>query len=159
AFHSVSERHSEWSLHIVGQGPQEAELRTLAAELLHPGAVLFHGTVKDPERYYRTAGLFVLPSRFEGFPNALLEAMASGCPVIATNCPGGTSEIVRHSIDGSLIPAGDVRALSEAMDRLMSDASERRRLGTRAVEVAARFGTDRIMGLWEEVITQARSSD
>lgn len=156
AFRSVAERHAEWSLVIIGVGPNEAELKEIAAKLLPSHAVLFPGTVRDPERYYRVAGLFVLPSRFEGFPNALLEAMACGCAVIATNSPGGTSEIVRHDVDGLLIPPGDLETLTKEMDRLMTDAGERSRLGVRAVEVSSRFGLDRITALWEDVISEVR---
>jgi glycosyltransferase involved in cell wall biosynthesis len=156
AFRLVAERHPEWSLVIVGQGPKEVELRDLAAQVLSPHAVFFPGAVKDPARYYRVAGLFVLPSRFEGFPNALLEAMACGCAVVATNSPGGTSEIVRHGFDGVLIPPGDVEALAGEMDRLMTDADERSRLGARAAEVSSRFGVDRIAALWEVVMSEVR---
>lgn len=139
---------------IIGEGPKEAELKELAVKLLPPRAVLFPGTVRDPERYYRVAGLFVLPSQFEGFPNALLEAMACGCAVIATDSPGGTSEIVRHGVDGLLTPPGDVRTLAREMDRLMTDAGERSRLGARAIDVSSRFGVDRITTLWEGVISE-----
>lgn len=156
AFYEVVQRHPKWSLLIVGQGPKEAELKDLATRLLPPGSVLFAGAVKDPERYYRTAGLFVLPSRFEGFPNALLEAMAAGCAVIATDAPGGMSEIVRHGVDGCLIPREDVGALAREMDRLMTDAAERSRLASRAVEVSSRFALDGIIARWEDVISEVR---
>jgi len=154
AFHSVAQRHSEWSLVIVGEGPIEAELRALAANLLPKNTVLFAGIVSDPERFYRDAALFVLSSRYEGFPNVLLEAMASGCAVIAANCPGGTSEIVRHGIDGVLVPPDDVAALAQEMERLMTDASERTRLGHGAIEASSRFRPDGIMALWEEIISE-----
>ena len=156
AFAAVVRRHPEWSLRIVGEGPDEARLRGLAGGLLSRGAVVFQGAVTDPERYYRTAGLFVLPSRFEGFPNALLEAMACGCTVVAANCPAGPAEIVRHGIDGSLVPPEDVGALITEMDRLMSDAAERCRLGRRAGEVSERFAVDKILSQWEDVIAEVR---
>lgn len=156
AFHEVVHRHPKWSLVIVGGGPKEAELKDLSTKLLPPGSVLFTGAVKDPERYYRTAGLFVLPSRFEGFPNSLLEAMAAGCAVIATDAPGGMSEIVRHGVDGFLIPPEDVGALANAMDRLMTDRDERSRLGARAVEVSVRYGMDRIVALWAHVVSEVQ---
>lgn len=151
AFAAVAQRHRDWSLVIVGQGPEESKLRGAAGELLDRGAVTMQGVVADLERYYQSAGLFVLPSRFEGFPNTLLEAMASGCAVIAADCPTGPSEIVRDGIDGSLVAPDDVSALSAEMDRLMSDAAERRRLGVRAEEVSERFGIDPILQLWDDV--------
>jgi glycosyltransferase involved in cell wall biosynthesis len=156
AFAAVAPRHPEWSLVIVGQGPEEPRLRRLAGGLLGQGAVVFQGVVSDPERYYRAAGLFVLPSRFEGFPNALLEAMACGCAVIAADCPAGPGEIVRHGIDGSLVPSEDLTALTTEMDRLMGDAMARRRLGARAGEVSERFDIEKILNLWEDVIADVR---
>jgi glycosyltransferase involved in cell wall biosynthesis len=152
AFAAVASRHPAWSLVIAGQGPEEERLRTQAARLLEPTRVVFLGRVADLERHYRTAGLFVLPSRFEGFPNALLEAMASGCAAIATNCPAGPADIVHHGVDGVLVAPEDVRALSAQMDRLMGDDTERRRLGARARDVSRRFGIDTILGLWDGVL-------
>jgi glycosyltransferase involved in cell wall biosynthesis len=155
AFHLVVQRHTGWSLTIVGCGPQEAELKRLAAELLPEGTVAFRGAVKDPERYYRTAGLVVVPSRFEGFPNALVEAMACGCAVIAADCPGGISDIVRHEIDGLLIPPEDIQALAREMNRLIGDEGERTRLAARASERTSRFRFSTIMPLWDVAISDA----
>jgi glycosyltransferase involved in cell wall biosynthesis len=156
AFHVVAERHAQWSLFIIGEGPEDAALRRLASELLRPGAAAFPGAVRDPERYYRVAGLFVLPSRFEGFPNALLEAMAAGCAVIATDSPGGTSEIVRQGVDGVLVPPENVAALAGAMDRLMTDEGERRRLGAQAAEVSGRFALAKVAKMWDCLIADLR---
>lgn len=156
AFASVARRHPNWSLTIVGQGPEEGALKVLAAEVAAPGAVTFPGAVIDPKRYYRSAGFFVLSSRFEGFPNVLLEAMASGCAVIASDCPVGPSEIIRQGVDGVLVTPDDVESLVHAMDLLMGDATERERLGARARDVTHRFRPDRVMQLWDDLIARVR---
>jgi len=152
AFAKLAITHPRWSLMIVGDGPCYARLQRLASELLPPSSFLFTGKVQQPEQYYRTAEIFVLSSRYEGFPNALLEAMACGCAVIAADAPGGTKAIVRDGIDGVLVPVNDPYALTTAMVRLMNDEDLRSRLRARAVEVSSRFGMERVAQLWDQVI-------
>ncbi len=156
AFGAVAHRHPDWCLTIIGRGPEESRLRALGASVDQHGGLNMPGVVVDPERHYGTAGLFVLPSRFEGFPNALLEAMASGCAVIAADCPVGPAEIVRDGVDGVLVPVGDAASLASALTRLMADEAERRRLGAAARQVVERFSQERVTRLWGEVITSVR---
>ena len=155
AFGRCVVKHTGWSLIILGEGEERLNLERLAAEQGITDIVRLAGLVPDPALILRQAGLFVLSSRYEGFPNALLEAMACGLPVIATDCPSGPQEIIRDGIDGVLVRPGDVEALVEAMDRLMADSDERRRLGTGAREVIERFSMKRIMTIWDEAVTHA----
>ena len=157
AFQLCSDRHPEWSLEILGEGDERQRLETMRAELGLSDRVRFLGIVKEPSRVLRQADLFVMSSRFEGFPLALIEAMSCGLPAISTDCPTGPSEIIRNNIDGILVPPGDVTALAGAMDRLMGDPVERQHLAAHAVKVVERFGTERIMVLWEELLARITS--
>jgi glycosyltransferase involved in cell wall biosynthesis len=152
AFARCRTSHPRWTLRILGRGEERQALEAQARALNLGDAVEFAGVVKNPQDHLAQSQLFVLSSRYEGFPNALLEAMASGLAVVATDCPTGPADIVTHDENGLLVPAGDVGALAAAMDRLMSDAGERRRLGERAREVQARFAPETILAAWDRLL-------
>src|SRR5690348_5094871 len=151
AYGRVAPKHPDWSMTILGQGPLRDELVTRSQAMNLAERVHFPGEVSDPFTVLRSADLFVLSSSYEGFPNPLCEAMACGLAVISFDCPAGPAEIIRHGLDGILVPPEDVAALASALDRLMNDANERRRLSARAPEVLSRFNLDKVLLLWEQV--------
>lgn len=155
AFARIVARHRTWSLVILGEGPERAALQSLRGRLGLDGRVLLPGAVRDPAQILQGSDLFVLSSRFEGFPNALCEAMACGIAVVSTDCPSGPRDIVRDGVDGLLVRNGDVASLAAAMDRLMAHERLRRRMAARAVEVAERFSLEKVMARWEDVMEQA----
>jgi glycosyltransferase involved in cell wall biosynthesis len=137
---------------IIGEGELRGELEELREKLGLTQRVFFAGLLTDPIPSLRSSDLFVMASRFEGFPYAALEALACGLPVIYTDCPSGPREIIREGIDGLLVPNGDVAALTVAMDHLVSDAAKRQRMAARAPEVLDRFGLYKIVKQWETLL-------
>ncbi len=142
----------DWGLAILGEGSLRSRLSHQIAALGLSDRIQLPGITDCAAATLRRGDLFVLSSRCEGFGLALLEAMAVGLPVIATDCGGGPSEIVHPGEDGLLVPAENVTALAGAMAQLMADAGERRRLGENARAAARRFDVNIVTQSWEQVI-------
>ena len=123
---------------VLGQGELEGELRALAEELGIADRVAFPGFRANPHAWVSKATLFVLSSDFEGCPNALAEALFTNGCCVSTDCPTGPAELVDDGVDGLLVPRGDERALSDAIETLLSDAALRARLSEKARARAAR---------------------
>lgn len=152
AFATIRHRHPDWRVLVLGEGPERQRLEKLREDLDLSGIVELPGRTREVQKALRRASLFVMPSRYEGFPMALCEAMAIGLPVVCTRWPAGPEFIVRDGVDGILVPAGDVEALADAMATLMASRAKRLRLAARAPEVLARFGVNQVMGQWEHLI-------
>ncbi len=152
AFARCRDEHQDWSLVIFGEGDERGRLEALAAELGVETAVTLPGHVPDAARVFPYGDLFVLSSRYEGFPNALLDAMTCGLPVIATDCPSGPRQIIRHGVDGLLVEPNSVDDLHAAMHQLMSLPDLRHRLASRAVDVRERFSVPRVMRQWNALL-------
>jgi len=113
AFATLCETHDDITLHILGEGPKGGALRRQRDALGLRDRVVFEGFQADPLPYFEHADLFVMSSRYEGFPNVTLEALACGTPVVSFDYPGGTP--VLDGVNGWLVPNGDVDALAERM--------------------------------------------
>jgi len=109
---------NDLDLVILGAGGEFAKLQKIAQDLQVEDRVKFLGVVDNPYSYMRRCLFFVLSSDFEGFPNALAEALACGAAVISTNCPTGPSELITNGLNGRLVPIGDVDVLTRVMDEL-----------------------------------------
>src|SRR5581483_10747427 len=154
ALAKVRGTHPGVKLTILGEGPERNVLEELARDLRILDSVHLPGVVKHPEQWMARCTLFVLPSRYEGFPNALLEAMALGCAVVAADCDSGPRELVSDGDNGLLVPPGDVEGLANAIRVLLSDPDMQRRFGDRAAGVRERYARERIVREWEALIAR-----
>jgi glycosyltransferase involved in cell wall biosynthesis len=154
AFAQVVREHPEWSLRICGSGTEHEALQAQIDEHGLGGHVELAGRVTDIEREMEQASLFVLSSRAEGFPLAMLEAMAKGLPVVSFNCPSGPRNIIRNGVDGLLVPNRDIDGLARAMILLIADEAQRHRLAAAGRQKAWRYGMETVGGRWEKLIAE-----
>jgi GalNAc-alpha-(1->4)-GalNAc-alpha-(1->3)-diNAcBac-PP-undecaprenol alpha-1,4-N-acetyl-D-galactosaminyltransferase len=141
-----------WRLSIVGGGKLETILKQQANRLGISDRVDWVGEAKDPFAYYADAACFLLPSRFEGTPNALLEAMGCGLPAIVSDASPGPLEYVEDGVTGLVVPVDNASALAAAMIRLAKDPALRRQLGEAAKKRIAAHDPDQIIKTWEMLL-------
>ena len=156
AFAGVAPKYPNWQLVIYGEGPDRSELEQLRDALSLQGKVLLPGLTKNVQAAFAEASLFALPSRFEGYPNALLEALAAGLPVIATSAPGGASEILIDGEYGMLVPPDDADALASALNAMMSDATLRTNYSERAPDAVAGLNVELVGRQWLDLLGALR---
>lgn len=154
AFASLARNHPDWDLVILGEGPLRPVIERQMQAACMEKQVFLPGRVGNLGAWYERADLYVMSSRFEGFGNTLAEALAHGLPAVSFDCDTGPRDIIRHGIDGLLVPPADVASLGAALDRLMGDAALRERFAERAVEARERFSITRIAGMWEELFEE-----
>ena len=152
AFSGLVAIYQDWDLVILGEGPLreslESQIQTYGLEkrVYLPGRA---GNVGD---WYQRADLFVMSSRYEGFPMTLVEAMAYGCAVVSYDCDTGPRDIIREGVDGLLVgPVGDVSALASVLDQLMRDDGARERMGQMAIEIKTRYSLESILTMWNNL--------
>lgn len=151
AFAALGDKYPEYTLTIYGEGELRRFLEELTEQLNISERVLMPGVIPDVAVQIERAALFLLTSYSEGVSNALIEALASGLPVISTDVPsGGTVELMTDGENGLIIPTGDGQALEEAMDKLLGDTEYADRLGREAAKIQQRLAPERVNRLWKE---------
>lgn len=139
------------SLLILGEGPERFALESLARDLGVQNRVRFQGFVDNPWNYFSHAAVFVCSSRWEGFGNVIIEAMACGVPVIATDCDFGPREIIRHGESGLLVPVDDEQALRAAVASVLDDPQLAMRLRDEGRRRACEFGVAQMARAYERM--------
>ncbi|RZU50272.1 glycosyltransferase involved in cell wall biosynthesis [Krasilnikovia cinnamomea] len=146
----IGPQYPDWSLKIYGAGPDEAELREQARELGLDDNQILVGKTDNIDAALSAASIYALPSREEGFPIAIMEAMAYGLPTVAFDCAPGIRELIDDEVSGGLVvTAGNVPGMAAALERLMKDKDLRVRLGEAGRESVQRFTPDSIVDRWE----------
>lgn len=165
ALPAVREKYPEVHLVSVGATVDQHWLSHLKAEAASLGVAdytHFLGARRDIPDLLRGCDLFVFPSLYEGLGISLIEAMATGCPCVATQA-GPIPEVIRHGVDGWLVPPADAQALAGAVCSLLADEEERKRLGeAAAASVLARFHPEtaarKLESIYESVLGRPRSA-
>ena len=150
----ILRRRPDVHLTILGRGPEESALRSLAESLGVRDSVSLPGFVENPYRYFKAAGLFILSSRWEGLPNVVLEALACGTAVVAFDCAGGAMrELARITSEVALVPPGDVDALEKAIENNI----EGEKTGLGSSLLPSRFRLDAVVRQFEGAFLDIRN--
>jgi glycosyltransferase involved in cell wall biosynthesis len=153
AWAEVADAHPDWTLRICGKGHLRNALRRQVRQRDVGASVELPGP-RDLEVEMAEASIFVLSSRFEGFPLVLLEAMSKGMAVVAADCPTGPRDVIRDRENGLLVPMNDPEALAEGIRTFMNDPELRRRCGEAAVETAREYSIDAVGPRWEALFDE-----
>lgn len=148
--HALAGRQKElgdWQVDIYGDGDERGALEAQAQALQLDGIVHFLPFTKQIEKAYATHAFYIMSSRFEGFPMVLLEAAASGLPVVSFDCPSGPAILLQQA-RGVLVANGDTRALGDAIVRLANDANKRQFLHEQACKIVAPYTPQAIYAKW-----------
>jgi glycosyltransferase involved in cell wall biosynthesis len=153
AFASLAQENKDCDLVILGEGGERQALETQLRELGLGERVKLPGRAGNVGDWYRRADIFVLSSRFEGFPNVLLEAMACGCPAVSFDCQTGPREIIRNGVDGILVaPKSGADGLAMAIRRLLADEPLRLNMAANATAIRQRYSMEVIRESWNNLL-------
>ena len=145
----------EWELVIVGEGPKREAYEKLIEDFGMEERILLVGQIKDISKYYRSAKIFAFTSHFEGFPNALIEAMFMGLACISTDCPTGPSELISNGENGFLIKVNDEKVLSEKLRILIKSQKLIESYSKAAQKSVQKFKAENVSKEWKRIISLA----
>ena len=155
AFAQIAAQFPEWTLQMLGKGEYHAELETLVAARGLQERVRFLGLSREIERFYCQAHLFAMPSRWEGFPNALAEALAHGLPAVGFADCAGVNQLIVSGENGLLAPGnGDADSLAQALTQLMAAPHTRQKMGFAARGLVEGYQPDPIFDRWDALFRE-----
>lgn len=154
AFKIVIDKHSDWSLEIYGDGPQELELKDLINKLDLNRHVYLKGFSANVKEVMTNASIFALSSIFEGFGLVIVEAMTCGLPIVSYACPCGPQDIITEGKDGFLVKVNDEIELANKINLLIENKELRKQMSNAAIIKAAQYNIDNITSMWMNLFTR-----
>jgi glycosyltransferase involved in cell wall biosynthesis len=152
AFSELAKNFPSWDLVIVGDGEDRGSIEAKIAKLHLSDRVSMVGYDKDPQKYYNSKDLFCLPSRWEGFPNALAEAMSKGLACVGFQGCSGVADLIENQKTGLLAAGnGDAKALSGALETLMRDDNLRIKMGQQGMKEISQYSPQKVFDMWEKL--------
>lgn len=148
-----------WNLHIIGDGPERSALEAHARALPNSTSVAFLGSQKNLVHHYQSARFIALTSRTEGLSNVLLEGMANGCVPISYDCKVGPSTLIRHGVNGVLIPPQEKAAFVKELVSLASDAARCSAMQREAMKLVSEVNVQRVAAEWAGLFDQVMRGD
>ncbi len=153
AFALLASDYPEYRVVIYGEGPDRPELEAEITKLNLTNRIFMPGAEADVPHRIRDAAMFVLSSNFEGMPNALIEAMAVGMPVVSTDCPcGGPKFLIKHGENGLLAPVDDIQRLALAMRDILENPVAAEKMAHEARKILQQLAPEKITLMWEQYI-------
>ena len=160
AFKELEKEINGYKLIIYGDGSLRTKLEKQIEELQLNEKVILYGEIEDIPNKIEKASVFVLPSKFEGMPNALMEAMALGIPCIATDCPcGGVRDLIVHRENGFLISNNNLDELKKAIRYVINNPKEASKYGNNAIKICLKYNPKKINNLWKQFIQKIKKGE
>lgn len=158
AFALLAPHHASWNLAIIGDGPLLCELQERANQLNIGERIRFLGIQKDPWTFIKQSKIFVLSSRYEGYPMALCEAMSLGTAVVSTDCQTGPREIITHRHNGLLCHPENAPAIAQSISELIEDETLRNHVAQNARKILDSHSVEAIMSDWDALLNEVSRS-
>lgn len=155
AFEIVNKKFPDYILKFYGDGDDLEKIRNMSNDYGLNNSIEFCGKVDYPIKYIKNSKLFILSSDYEGIPNALLEAMAIGLPVISTDySPGGVKDIINNGDNGLIVECNNYIAIAEAAIKYITESNYAKKCGVNAKSITKKYNINNIIKLWYEYISK-----
>lgn len=154
----VFAKHPDWKLFVFGTGADLKKIQSQIKESNLEDNIVIKQPTKEIEKELLSGSIYLMSSRYEGFPMVLVEAMACGLPAVSFRCPCGPSDIIRDSVDGFLVDVGDVQTMSNKINYLIENSELRKKMGMQARVNIKRYSQDSVMNLWNNFFIEITSA-